>query len=165
MCQYYSTTAYSLFWLLYVMQELHPRDFYQKHIKPRRPLVYRKMVVDTPARRLWSDEYLRNTYGSLDVLCEVKHEDRSKSPRRMRMTDFLDRYQKDNVYIVTVLPDVMRKQIKVLLPAQTLHLYSVTYMQHSNFQNQETSYQCTKDEVRESFFPIFMTPYSKTNLL
>lgn len=71
------------------------------------------MVADTPARRLWSDEYLREVYGALDVLCEVKHEDRGKEPKRMKISEFLDRYQKDDVYIVTVLPDDMRKEIKV----------------------------------------------------
>ncbi|XP_065174902.1 bifunctional peptidase and (3S)-lysyl hydroxylase Jmjd7-like [Sycon ciliatum] len=94
------------------IEELHPSDFYRTHIKPKQPLVYRGMVSDSPAFRLWTDEYLRETYGSLDVISEVKNESRATPPKRMQMREFLDRYQKDNLYIVTVLPDDMRKEVK-----------------------------------------------------
>ena len=54
-------------------------------------------------------------YGDLDVLVEVKKEDRTKKRLRMKIKKFLSRYEMENWYVVTVLPDEMRHELQVSL--------------------------------------------------
>lgn len=50
---------------------------------------------------------------TLDVLIELKQENRSHPPRRMTIAEFLSRYEEEDMYIVTVLPDPMRRDVQV----------------------------------------------------
>eukprot|EP00057_Strongylocentrotus_purpuratus_P016508 XP_011670982.1 PREDICTED: lysine-specific demethylase 8 [Strongylocentrotus purpuratus] len=90
------------------------------------PVVYRGAVTDSPA--LTTGQMItsqRNSgvnvltvsslprYGDLDVLVEVKKEDRTKKRLRMKIKKFLSRYEMENWYVVTVLPDEMRHELQV----------------------------------------------------
>ena len=77
------------------------------------PLVFRQGIGGSPALSSWTDDYLRDNYGDLDVLIELKEEDRSHATRRMDISEFLGRYKQEDIYIVTVLPDPMRRDIQV----------------------------------------------------
>ena len=92
---------------------LRPEVFWQEHVKSSVPMVLRQGIGKSPALSTWTDDYLRETYGDLDLLIELKEEDRSQSTRRMNMADFLARYKDDDIYAVTVLPDPMRKEVQV----------------------------------------------------
>ena len=92
---------------------LHPKVFWDKYVSIHKPMVFRQAVANSPALDKWSDEYLAKEYGHLDVLLEVKRENRSTSPQRVNISTFIDIYTKKNVYAVTVLPDPMRKDVQV----------------------------------------------------
>lgn len=47
------------------------------------------------------------------MLVEVKKEDRTTRPKRMTIKTFLKGYLKEDWYIVSVLPDEMRGEVKV----------------------------------------------------
>ena len=87
--------------------------FWEKHVSKGIPLVFRQGIGESPALSAWTDAYLKENYGDLDVLIEVKEENRSHPPRRMTITEFLSRYKEEDIYIVTVLPDPMRRDIQV----------------------------------------------------
>lgn len=92
---------------------LRPETFWEKHVSWSVPLVFRQGIGGSPALLSWTDDYLRDNYGDLDVLIELKEEDRSHATRRMNISEFLHRYKQEDIYIVTVLPDPMRRDIQV----------------------------------------------------
>lgn len=93
---------------------LKPQVFWDTHVSQNRPLVFRGAIADSPARTKWTDEYLKEKYGDLDVLTELKTENRTHGiTARMLLGDFIDIYRKKNLYVVTVLPDPMRQDLPV----------------------------------------------------
>ena len=68
-------------------EPLNSSDFWKQHVKPQIPLVYRNFLNDSPASKLWNDEYLSTHYGTLDVLVEHKLENRTSSSGRMRLAE------------------------------------------------------------------------------
>lgn len=59
--------------------------------------------------KIWIDEYLKIKYGDLDVLMELKMENRIYGVMVcMLLGDFIDVYKKKNFYVVIVLFDFMR---------------------------------------------------------
>lgn len=94
---------------------LKPQEFWDKHVSMLKPLVFRQAIANSPARLKWSDQYLKEKYGDLDVLTELKTENRTHGvTSRMLLGDFIDVYGKENLYVVTVLPDPMRKDLPLL---------------------------------------------------
>lgn len=92
---------------------LHPKKFWEKYVSIHKPMVFRQAVVKSPAILNWNDEYLVAMYGDLDLIVEVKRENRSKQPKRTNVSSFIKRYRKEDVYAVTVLPDPMREEVQV----------------------------------------------------
>lgn len=93
---------------------LKPQEFWETHVSKSEPLVFRQAITDSPARQKWTDEYLKEKYGDLDVLTELKTENRTHGvTARMLLGDFIDVYEKKNLYVVTVLPDPMRQDLPV----------------------------------------------------
>ena len=89
-------------------------EYWERHVKHHLPLVFRQAIKGSPALERWkSDDYLRETYGDLDILVELKKENRSVSSGRMRLEDFLKIYKEEEVYVVSMLPTEMMKDIKV----------------------------------------------------
>lgn len=89
--------------------------FWGEHVSRGVPLVFRQGIGESPALLSWTDDYLGENYGDLDVLIELKEENRSHSARRMTIMEFLSRYKEEDIYIVTVLPDPMRRDIQVTM--------------------------------------------------
>ena len=92
---------------------LHPKIFWEKYVSIHKPMVFRKAVSNSPAIANWSDQYLVEMFGDLDVILEVKRENRTKSPQRASVKLFIERYTKEDIYAVTVMPDPMRADIQV----------------------------------------------------
>lgn len=92
---------------------LTPQSLHEHHVRPKVPLVYRGAVSKSKAIALWSDDYLNKTYGELDVLVELKKENRSFTTGRMRFRRFLDLYGEKKLYIVSLLPKEMMKDVQV----------------------------------------------------
>ena len=61
----------------------------------------------------WTDQYLAETFGDLDLLLEVKRENRTTQPQRANVRSFIERYTNEDIYAVTVLPDPMRAEVQV----------------------------------------------------
>ncbi|XP_035670174.1 uncharacterized protein LOC118411794 [Branchiostoma floridae] len=95
-------------------EPLTPIEFWNLHAKYYVPLVYRQAITKAPAVTNWqNDEYIREKYGDLDVLVEKKNEDRGARPTRMTLSNFLDNYQLEDWYVVSLLPDPMRAEMQV----------------------------------------------------
>lgn len=93
---------------------LKPQEFWDSHVSLNEPLVFRQGIAESPALEKWTDDYLKEKYGDLDVLTELKTENRTHGmTSRMLFGDFIDVYQKKNLYVVTVLPDPMRQELPV----------------------------------------------------
>ena len=93
---------------------LRPQEFWKSHVSQNRPLVFRQAIADSPAIKKWTDDYLKQTFGDLDVLTELKTENRTHGvTSRMLFGDFIDIYTKKDLYVVTVLPDPMRQDLPV----------------------------------------------------
>ncbi|XP_033641554.1 uncharacterized protein LOC117301644 [Asterias rubens] len=92
---------------------LHPAQFHESHVSKKKPVVFRKAVLESPALRKWTDEYLLERYGDLDVIVERKKENREVRPKRMKFAEFLKRYQTESFYIVSLIPQEMSHEVKV----------------------------------------------------
>ncbi|XP_031552932.1 uncharacterized protein LOC116290090 [Actinia tenebrosa] len=110
---------------------LHPKEFWNNHVSQNKPAVFRQAVSKSSAISNWVDEYLKDHYGDLDVLIELKKENRSFSAQRTTLGTFIDNYNEKDVYVVTVLPDPMRKDIQV--PSCLLCGSFVDYIHETNF--------------------------------
>ncbi len=95
-------------------EPLTSEEFWQGHVKHYTPLVYRQAIKKSPALKDWTDEYLTKKYGELDVLVELKKENRTSSSGRMRLKDFLTIYEHEEVYVVSMLPSEMMVDIQVI---------------------------------------------------
>lgn len=94
---------------------LPAKEFYDNHVKHKLPLVYRGIILNSPAINLWNDDYLNLTYGELDVLVELKKENRDYTTGRMRLKNFLQYYKEKEIYIVSLLPKEMMEEVQVFL--------------------------------------------------
>ncbi len=94
-------------------EPLTAEEFWKNHVKDHIPLVYRQGIKGSPALKLWDDDYLSKEFGDLDVLVELKKENRTSSSGRMRLKDFLTLYKKEEIYVVSMLPSEMMRDIKV----------------------------------------------------
>lgn len=92
---------------------LHPRTFWEKYVKIHKPMVFRGAVYKSPAIYLWNDQYLVDKFGDLDVILEVKRENRNKVPKRMNISSFIEKYKSNDIYAVSLLPDPMRDDVQV----------------------------------------------------
>lgn len=93
---------------------LNANEFWKLHVRDHIPLVYRGYIKDSPAIKLWNDEYLTKTYGDLDVLVEHKREDRTSSSGRMRLADFIKNYKEQDLYVVTMFPSDMMHEVRAI---------------------------------------------------
>lgn len=94
---------------------LHPREFWEKHVSKKLPLVFRGAIKESAAYKLWTDEYLAENYGDNLVLYEKRSEDRGQSARKMPLRDFIKGYKdrESSIYAVTLIPEDMRKDVQV----------------------------------------------------
>jgi len=95
-------------------QALNANEYWEKHVKDHIPLVYRGYIKDSPAIKLWDDQYLAEKYGDLDVLVEHKTEDRTSTSGRMRLKDFVKNYKDQDMYVVSMFPSEMMGEVKAI---------------------------------------------------
>jgi len=95
-------------------EPLPAQEFWQKHVKPHTPLVYRQAINKSPALKSWTDEYLSEKYGKLDVLVELKKENRTSTSGRMQLKDFLKLYKHEELYVVSMLPSEMMVDVQAV---------------------------------------------------
>lgn len=95
------------------------REFWEKHVRHRKPAVFRGVAKKFDAYNLWTDEYLMEKYGDLEVKLESKAEKKnipvgSKGKGRDTISDFLRTYVQKDSYIVSQIPDPMSAEVSVL---------------------------------------------------
>ena len=95
-----------------------PQEFWDKYVSIGRPVVFRAPGKLFPAHKKWTDEYLTENFGDLEVKLEHKTE-KKKTPvgsvgvGRDTIRNFLETYQTKQSYIVSQLPDAMTKDVLV----------------------------------------------------
>ncbi|XP_041476548.1 uncharacterized protein LOC121424814 [Lytechinus variegatus] len=94
-----------------------PVEFHERYIKEYKPVVLRGAAMHSAAYHLWTEEYLKEMYGGLSVRLEARSEDNSRIPSgvggmgRDTISNFLDRYQTLDGYIISQIPTPMEKDI------------------------------------------------------
>ena len=96
-----------------------PQQFWDQYASIRKPVVFRGAAKHFPAFHLWTDEYLGENYGGLEVKLESKQEKDDvpvgeRGLGRDTIRSFLETYQKKDSYTVSQLPDPLSKEVRVL---------------------------------------------------
>ncbi|KAL5258769.1 hypothetical protein ACHWQZ_G009281 [Mnemiopsis leidyi] len=101
--------------------ELTSQYFYERYVRTRTPVILRGLAKTFPAFDLWTDQYLVDNFGDLEVRLEAKTEKQSYTPvgeaglGRASISEFFRRYKTDNMYCVSEVPGPMYKDLQ--LPA------------------------------------------------
>lgn len=97
-----------------------PQEFWRKYVKKRRPVVFRGAARNSPAFVKWTDEFLVEQFGNLEVRLEARKEKQGYIPigdlgvGRDTIRNFIKTYHTANKYIVSELPRPMYDDIMVL---------------------------------------------------
>ncbi|XP_043194725.1 bifunctional peptidase and (3S)-lysyl hydroxylase Jmjd7-like [Amphibalanus amphitrite] len=96
-----------------------PEEFFSRYVRPQRPVVFRGLAGVHPAYWLWTDDYLRREFGSVELDVEQKKkEDRSIGLTRMNVSEFLSVYKEKDLYVVHSIQEEMRRDLALLPSAQ-----------------------------------------------
>jgi hypothetical protein len=105
------------------VDELHkippPPLFWEKYASTRTPVVFKGAAKGFPAFNLWTDKFLLENFGNLEVKLESKFE-KNKTPigerglGRDTIKSYLSNYQMKDSYVVSQLPDPMAHDVDVL---------------------------------------------------
>ncbi|XP_070561489.1 2-oxoglutarate and iron-dependent oxygenase JMJD4-like [Ptychodera flava] len=96
-----------------------PMEFYDRYIKPSKPVIFKGAAKMSPGFYLWNDDYLRNHHGDAVVRVDYgKKENRARSADPMPLREFLEIYNSSDRYLVDTLPEPMWNEY-VLLPCIT----------------------------------------------
>lgn len=108
---------------VYPENMISPEDFANKYVTPRKPIVFRNVVKNWPAYKTWTDEYLTEQYGDLELRLEAKKEKQGQIPKgdiclgRDTMKKFLQDYKQGaDKYVVSELPTPMWHEVNVPPP-------------------------------------------------
>lgn len=96
----------------------HPIDFYEKYLDTGVPVVLRAAAKSMPAFRLWSDQYLREKAGGVDVtVVEGKKatlgQESGEASSKRTLSDFLDNYSTSDIGISSRLPDELKGRLQL----------------------------------------------------
>ncbi|BFZ20273.1 hypothetical protein BsWGS_23312 [Bradybaena similaris] len=87
------------------------REFFEKYVKPSKPAVFRQSVTQAPAYEKWTDKYLTEKYGSINVTVRVKIARRRSlivsETKVIKMRKFIYDYMYDDLYLASLLPKQM----------------------------------------------------------
>ena len=64
------------------------KTFLEKYVFPSRPVVFRNAAKKFPAYKLWTEEYLKEKYGDLEIRLENKLEKEGYTPTGAKGKDF-----------------------------------------------------------------------------
>ncbi|RMX38199.1 hypothetical protein pdam_00003363 [Pocillopora damicornis] len=103
-----------------ILQQLpSPQEFWNQYASLRKPVVFRGAAKKFPAFHLWTDQYLKDNYGELEVKLEAKREKDhvpvgERGLGRDTIRSFLETYQQKDSYTVSQLPDPLSTEVFVL---------------------------------------------------
>lgn len=91
---------------------LDPSVFFENYVFKSRPIVFRQVLAGDPHLSLWkTDENIYEIFKDSDDKVHVetrKKESRQQDILSMTMKDFLKRYQKEELYLVEEVPNLLR---------------------------------------------------------
>lgn len=96
-----------------------PKTFYVDYILASLPVVFQNGAKLSPAFKTWSDRDLGLRPEAETTLIDVetrKKEDRKQPTQRMKFTEFLERYETEDEYMVDSLPEFLRGDVIVPPP-------------------------------------------------
>ena len=103
----------------------HPIDFFEQYALPQVPVILKGAAKAMPAYQLWTDEYLKEKSGDLEVQIEPgKKENRTRVAIEGTTTsfgNFLDTYNQTDIYMVDSLPKKLAGQFSTM--AYTLYIW------------------------------------------
>lgn len=93
-----------------------PQEMFEKYVRGSKPVIFRGILEKgmLPAYKLWTDSYLREKHGSEYVSVEKgKKENRKWDVLNITMSEFLDKYQKEDIYMVNDASEKMAEEINM----------------------------------------------------
>jgi len=89
-----------------VTQTPDPKTFWTESVKPKKPLVMRgSFNTSAECFTKWDDKYLRQHYGNLNIEVTTKKPGKIIEPKIMTFKRFLLRYNLEDWYLVSPIPD------------------------------------------------------------
>ena len=89
-----------------------PFTFFDKYLFKSRPVLFRQALVGDPHFSLWkSDEQMKEIFADNEDIVHVetrKKETRKQDILSMTMKEFLERYQREELYLVEEVPPLLR---------------------------------------------------------
>eukprot|EP00111_Clytia_hemisphaerica_P020731 TCONS_00061125-protein len=96
-----------------------PQDFFEDYNDNSRPVLFKGLAKKSPAFTLWDDEYLKNHPGadkSLVFVEKQKKENRTLGGTEISLKQFIETYQKEEIYMVNGCPKIIRKDVLIPPP-------------------------------------------------
>lgn len=99
---------------------ISPREFWEKYASKGEPVVFRGAANHSLGFTRWTNEYLVETYGNVELKLEGKREKSGELPvgdagmARDTMRHFVSRYESGDVYVVSQLPEPMYHEVSAL---------------------------------------------------
>lgn len=102
-----------------VVDDISKEEFYEKYLKPRRPVVIKNMAKKWPAYQKWTMEYMKEVVGDVEVpLYDSSKADPSApinaSAAKMKFGDYIDLIQKEPTDLRIFLFDPIKYAPKLL---------------------------------------------------
>ncbi|CAH1271451.1 KDM8 [Branchiostoma lanceolatum] len=89
-----------------------PEDFYHNYILPGKPVIFSGAAKHNPAFQKWSDAYIMEKYGDVEVQVDFrKKENRDRPGDTFKMEKFLLNYNASDIYMVTTVPEPMMEEV------------------------------------------------------
>ncbi|XP_019615833.1 PREDICTED: uncharacterized protein LOC109463450 [Branchiostoma belcheri] len=96
-----------------------PQEFFDKFVKPNKPVLLRGAARPSRAYSLWTPEFLIREYGNLTVRLEARHEANHKIPAgetglgRDTVAHFMRNFDTMDAYAISQIPRPMEKDVAV----------------------------------------------------
>ncbi|XP_066295392.1 uncharacterized protein [Branchiostoma lanceolatum] len=96
-----------------------PQEFFDKFVKPNKPVLLRGAAKPSRAYSLWTVEYLIREYGNLTVRLEARHEGNDKIPvgegglGRDTVAHFMQNFNTMDAYVISQIPLPVEKDVAV----------------------------------------------------
>lgn len=89
-----------------------PVEFFDTYVSKSLPVIFRQAIINDPHLSLWNkDENLKEIFLDNNETVHVetrKKESRQQNILTMTMTEFLNRYQDEELYLVEEIPNLLR---------------------------------------------------------
>ncbi|MBV8327130.1 cupin-like domain-containing protein [Chryseobacterium sp.] len=102
-----------------VVEDISKEEFYEKYLKPRRPVVIKNMAKKWPAYQKWTMDYMKEVVGDVEVpLYDSSKADPSapinSSAAKMKFADYIDLIEKEPTDLRIFLFDPIKYAPKLL---------------------------------------------------